>query len=212
MAQKKIIGGKVFITVLYLVVMCRAVPINDLLDRASQGSDKMHSLSTLLTQEMDSHFPPYGRILMQRPADCHTSALQTPNEKEQTLQVSQSALMSLARSLLHAWADPLVILSNNAVTLPHPAKSSISSKINELMEHSRTLADGLDILSGKMGSDAQAISPLPYTGGTDLGQDRVTILNKFNFLLSCLRRDSHKIDSFLKVLRCRAVKSQPELC
>ncbi|XP_015255130.1 PREDICTED: prolactin-1-like [Cyprinodon variegatus] len=201
MAQKRIIGGKL-ITVLYLVVMCRAVTINDLLDRASQRSDKMHSLSTLLTQEMGSLFP----------ADCHTSALQTPNDKVQTLQASQSALMSLARSLLHAWADPLVILSNNAVTLPHPAKSSISSKINELMEHSRTLADGLDILSGKMGSDAQAISPLPYTGGTDLGQDRVTILNKFNFLLSCLRRDSHKIDSFLKVLRCRAVKSQPELC
>ncbi|MEQ2169857.1 hypothetical protein GOODEAATRI_029372 [Goodea atripinnis] len=170
--------------------MCRAVPIGDLLDRASQRSDKMHSLSTLLTQEMVRSYcrclNPVGSL--------------------------NSDLMSLVRSLLQAWVDPLVILSNSAITLPHPAKSSISSRIQELQEHSKSLADGLDILSGKMGPDAQATSSLPYTGGTDLGQDRVTILNKFAFLLSCLRRDSHKIDSFLKVLRCRAVKLQPELC
>lgn len=212
MAKRRISGGKVFFTVMYLVAMCKAVAVSDLLDRASQRSDKMHSLSTLLTEDMDRHFPPYGRMQMPRPADCHTSQLQTPNDKVQALQVSESALMSLARSLLQAWVDPLVVLSHNAITLPHPAKSSISSKIQELQEHSKSLADGLVILSGKMGPDAQAMINLPYNGGTDLGQDRATILTKFNFLLSCLRRDSHKIDSFLKVLRCRAANMQPELC
>lgn len=59
--------------------------------------------------------------------------------------------MSLARSLLRGWVDPLAVLSTNAITLPHPAKSSISSKIQELQEHSKSLADGLDILSGKVG-------------------------------------------------------------
>lgn len=59
--------------------------------------------------------------------------------------------MSLARSLLQAWDKPLVILSNNANTLPHPARNSISNKIQELQEHSKSLGDGLDILSGKVG-------------------------------------------------------------
>lgn len=59
--------------------------------------------------------------------------------------------MSLARSLLQAWDKPLVVLSNNANTLPHPAKNSISNKIQELQEHSKNLGDGLDILSGKVG-------------------------------------------------------------
>lgn len=58
--------------------------------------------------------------------------------------------MSLARSLLQAWAEPLVILSKNANTLPHPAKDSISSKIQVLQEHSKNLGDGLDILSGRV--------------------------------------------------------------
>uniref|UniRef100_A0A3Q0RXM8 Prolactin n=1 Tax=Amphilophus citrinellus TaxID=61819 RepID=A0A3Q0RXM8_AMPCI len=199
-------------TVLCVVTMCRAVPISDLLERASQHSDKLHSLSTMLTQELDSHFPPFGRVSMPRPSMCHTSALQTPIDKERALQVPESDLLSLARSLLQAWSDPLVILSSSANSLPHPAQSSISNKIQEIQEYSKNLKDGLDILSSKMGPAAQTITSLPYRGGTDLGQDRITKLINFNFLLSCLRRDSHKIDSFLKVLRCRAAKMQPEMC
>lgn len=63
-----------------------------------------------------------------------------------------------------------------------------------------------------MGQAAQAISSLPYTGGNDLGQDKLSKLVNFHFLLSCFRRDSHKIDSFLKVLRCRMANMLPEMC
>lgn len=58
--------------------------------------------------------------------------------------------MSLARSLLQAWSDPLEVLSTSVKTLPHPAQNSISNKIKELQEHSKSLGDGLNILSGKV--------------------------------------------------------------
>ena len=64
----------------------------------------------------------------------------------------------------------------------------------------------------QMGPASQYLSYLPYNGGLDLGEDNPTKLVNFHFLLSCFRRDSHKIDSFLKVLRCRAAKSRPESC
>ncbi|XP_062263458.1 prolactin [Platichthys flesus] len=195
----------------YVMTSCGAVPINDLLDRASQRSDKLHSLSTTLSQELDSHFPPIGRLMLPRPSMCHTSALQTPTDKTQALQVSESDLLSLARSLLQAWDDPLSVLSSSAFSLPHPAQSSIFNKVRELQEHSKNLWDGLDVLSGKMGAADQTLSFLPYRGN-DLGQDRISNLIDFHFLLSCFRRDSHKIDSFLKVLRCRATNTQPETC
>lgn len=126
--------------------------------------------------------------------------------------MSESELLSLARSLLQAWMEPLLVLSASANTLPQPAHSTISNKIQELQEHYKSLGDGLDILSGKMGPAAQTISSLPYRGGNDIGQDRISQLTNFHFLMSCFRRDSHKIDSFLKVLRCRAAKLQPEMC
>nr|WRH19157.1 prolactin [Oplegnathus fasciatus] len=212
MAHRQNSGSKLFVMVLYVAAVCSAIPISDLLDRASQRSDMLHSLSTTLTQMLDSHFPPIGRVIMPRPSMCHTSSLQTPNDKEQALQISESDLLSLARSLLQAWVDPMLVLSTSANALPHPAQSSISNKIQELQEHSKNLGDGLNILSDKMGPAAQTISSLPYGGGNDIGQDKISKLINFHFLLSCFRRDSHKIDSFLKVLRCRAAKLQPEMC
>ncbi|KAM3863924.1 prolactin [Diretmus argenteus] len=212
MARRRSQGTKIYLIVLYMVVSCSAVPLNDLLDRASQRSDKLHSLSTSLTHELDSHFPPIGRVIMPRPSMCHTSSLQTPNDKEQTLQVSESDLLSLVRSLLQAWADPLVQLSSNANSLPHPAHNTIYNKIQELQDYSKSLGDGLDILSSKMGPSSQYISFLPFRGSNVLGQDKISRLINFHFLLSCFRRDSHKIDSFLKVLRCRVAKMRPEMC
>uniref|UniRef100_A0A665V933 Prolactin n=1 Tax=Echeneis naucrates TaxID=173247 RepID=A0A665V933_ECHNA len=198
--------------VLYMVVSSSAVPVTDLLDRASQRSDKLHALSTSLSQELNSHLPLIGRVITPRPSMCHTAALQTPTDKTQTLQLSEANLLSLARSLLQAWMDPLVDISTSANSLPHPARNIISNQVQELQEHSKSLEDGLDILSRKMGPVAQTISFLPYLRGNDISQDRISSLINLQFLMSCFRRDSHKIDSFLKVLRCRAAKLQPQMC
>lgn len=63
----------------------------------------------------------------------------------------------------------------------------------------------------QMGTSPASLSSLPFNSN-DLGQDNISRLVNFHFLLSCFRRDSHKIDSFLKVLRCRASKMLPEMC
>ncbi|XP_037834728.1 prolactin-1-like [Kryptolebias marmoratus] len=86
MAQRRTSGGKLFMAVVYMLATCRAVPINDLLNRASQHSDEMYSLA--------SHIFPMS---LERLALCHTSVLPTPNNKEQILQfsVSWSALCLL---------------------------------------------------------------------------------------------------------------------
>ncbi|CAL8271655.1 unnamed protein product [Lota lota] len=212
MADRRSQGTRLCLTVLNIMAACHAVPVSDLLDRASQRSDTLHSISTSLTRHMDSHLPSIGRLLIPRPNMCHTSSLQTPNDKEQTLRVSEAELMSLARSLLQAWARPLMILSQASGTLPASAQGPISSRLLELLDHSSSLRDGLDILSSKMGPSSQYLSYLPYRGSTDMGLDNTSKLVNFHFLLSCFRRDSHKIDSFLKVLRCRASKLRPESC
>ncbi|KAL6476599.1 hypothetical protein MHYP_G00150980 [Metynnis hypsauchen] len=198
------------VTVLMCVfVSADGVSLNDLLERASQLSDKLHSLSTSLTNDLDSHFPPMGKIM--RPSMCHTSSLQIPNDKDQALRVPENELLSLARSLLLAWSDPLTLLSSEATTLPHPERNAINSKTKELQDHTNSLGAGLERLVHKMGPSSEALSSLPFHNN-DLGQDRISRLVNFHFLLSCFRRDSHKIDSFLKVLRCRAAKMRPEMC
>ncbi|XP_064170172.1 prolactin [Anguilla rostrata] len=199
-------GSNLFLTALLcLVSQGYAVGLGDMLERASQLSDKLHSLSTSLTNDLDTHFPPMGKILMPRPSMCHTASLQTPHDKDQALRVPESELLSLARALLLSWNDPLLLLASEAPTLSHPQNGAIYSKTRELQDQSNSLSSGLDRLIHKIGSSSKSLSPLPFQGG-DLGSDKNSRLINFYFLLSCFRRDSHKIDNFLKLLRCRAAK------
>ncbi|XP_042576899.1 prolactin [Cyprinus carpio] len=173
-------------------VSINGVGLNDLLERASQLSDKLHSLSTSLTNDLDSHFPPVGRVMMPRPSMCHTSSLQVPNDKDQALKVPEDELLSLARSLLLAWSDPLALLSSEASSLAHPERNTIDSKTKELQENINSLGAGLE----HMDSTSDNLSSLPFYTNS-LGQDKTSRLVNFHFLLSCFRRDSsHKIDSF----------------
>ncbi|XDV13101.1 hypothetical protein PO909_001593 [Leuciscus waleckii] len=206
-------GSRLYFAV--TVLMCafasiNGVGLNDLLERASQLSDKLHSLSTSLTNDLDSHFPPIGRVMMPRPSMCHTSSLQIPNDKDQALKVPEDELLALARSLLLAWSDPLTLLSSEASSLAHPERNTINSKTKELQDNINSLGAGLERVVHKMGSSSDNLSSLPFSDN-NLGQDKTSRLVNFHFLLSCFRRDSHKIDSFLKVLRCRAAK-RPEMC
>lgn len=70
----------------------------------------------------------------------------------------KSDLLSLARSLLQAWADPLLFLSNSVSTLPQTAQSNASNKIQELKDHSKILGDGLDVLSARVGAESDPLN------------------------------------------------------
>ncbi|KPP63471.1 Prolactin-like, partial [Scleropages formosus] len=186
-----------------------AIGLSDLLDRASQLSDRLHSLSASLTNDLDSYFSPVGHVMMPRPSMCHTSALQTPSDKDQALRVPESELLSLIRSLLLSWSDPLLLLSLEAPTLPHPSNNAIHSKTKELQDNMQNLNSGLERLVHKIGYKSPTFLPFK---GHELSDDKISRLTYFHFLLSCFRRDSHKIDSFLKVLRCREARMRPEFC
>lgn len=53
-------------------------------------------------------------------------------------------MLSLARSLLLAWSDPLALLSSEASSLAHPERNTINSKTKELQENINSLGAGLE--------------------------------------------------------------------
>ena len=61
-----------------------------------------------LVAPQDSHLPSVGRLLIPRPNMCHTSSLQTPNDKEQTLSVSVSVPLSppVSEPSYSPWPSP----------------------------------------------------------------------------------------------------------
>ncbi|XP_048871849.1 prolactin-like [Brienomyrus brachyistius] len=195
-------GSKLLWTVLlYFLAQGQSLDLKDLMDRAVQQSDKLHFLSASLKHDLDSHLPvTMGKI--PRLSLCHTSSLNTPTEKSHALSLPEAELLSLIRTLLLSWKDPLLALSSETLSLAHPYKNRLSTKAKQLHEHSNNLSTGLKTLADRMGTLPSSHSPISYD--KNLGEDIESQTVNFHFLLSCFRRDSHKIDNFLKILRCKA--------
>uniref|UniRef100_A0A3B3RZK1 Prolactin n=1 Tax=Paramormyrops kingsleyae TaxID=1676925 RepID=A0A3B3RZK1_9TELE len=184
----------------------QSLDLKDLMDRAVQLSDKLHFLSASLKNDLDSHLPvTMGKI--PRLSLCHTSSLNTPTEKSHALSLPVRPTLFLAlvaaSSLQYpVIPDPLLALSSDSLPFAHPYKNRLSTKARQLHEHSDSLSTGLKTLADRMGTSSSSHSPIAYN--KKLGEDIESQTVNFHFLLSCFRRDSHKIDNFLKILRCKA--------
>lgn len=81
----------------------------------------------------DSHFPPIGRVIMPRPAMCHTSSLQTPIDKDQALQVSVSAFTPVLTLLFASMCFNHILFS--FVFNTFPTVSYTSNWMSTLQAH-----------------------------------------------------------------------------
>ncbi|XP_075694948.1 prolactin-like [Rhinoderma darwinii] len=174
------------------------VLLSDLFNRAIRLSHYIHSLSTEMFEDIDQQYSEGRDIITKAMNNCHTSTLNTPEDKEQTLQVQHEDLLNLVNKLLHSWSQPLHYLSLGA-------PNSMVQKVKEAEEHTRILQGGIDRISGRMLTDLEDFYP-QWSGPVDVTVSQEdSYLFPVYHLLHCFRRDSHKIDSYLKILRCRMI-------
>uniref|UniRef100_F6WDB6 Prolactin, gene 2 n=1 Tax=Xenopus tropicalis TaxID=8364 RepID=F6WDB6_XENTR len=135
-------------------------------------------------------------------SSCHTSLLSTPEDKDQALQRHHDDLINLVQKLLRSWNQPLQHLALEA-------PDNMASKVKEVEEHAKILQGGIDRIAGRVSSyppNTKAYIlyilmrslPLPMPKGDSESY-------ALYHLLHCFRRDSNKIDNYLKILRCRMV-------
>uniref|UniRef100_A0A8C5TAH2 Prolactin n=1 Tax=Malurus cyaneus samueli TaxID=2593467 RepID=A0A8C5TAH2_9PASS len=137
---------------------------------------------------------------------CHTASLTTPEDKEQAQQIHHEDLLNLILGVLRSWNDPLVHLASEVQRIKE-APETILWKAVEIEEQNKRLLEGMEkivgrVHSGEVGNDIYT----PWEGLPSLQlADEDSRLFAFYNLLHCLRRDSHKIDNYLKVLKCRLI-------
>ncbi|XP_077313133.1 prolactin-like isoform X2 [Lithobates pipiens] len=107
-------------------------------------------------------------------------------------------LLSLVNQLLRSWNQPLQHLTTGA-------PDHMIKKLKEAEEHTQVLQGGIDRISGRMLTDLDDFYP-PWFGPIDAAvPQRESQMFSIYHLLHCFRRDSHKIDNYLKILRCRMI-------
>ncbi|XP_061085814.1 prolactin 2 [Conger conger] len=185
---------------------CQLLSLTDLLDRVLQHSARMHGLSNDLHSQWEQNFLRSRNQIGRMSRKCHTSAILTPNGKENAQSLAREELTAVILELLAAWREPLFQLHQSLPQedLPSPGRGSgsqaleMSDMAHKLLSGVETVAQKMQVL-GMLGNGVSSVPspdappPPPSAQRRSLGPA---------LLLHCFRRDSHKVHNYLSLLKC----------
>uniref|UniRef100_A0A3B1ID62 Prolactin-like n=1 Tax=Astyanax mexicanus TaxID=7994 RepID=A0A3B1ID62_ASTMX len=182
---------------------CQAISLADLFDRVIQHSSRMHGLSSDLHSEFEQYFIPNKIQIGTR--RCHTSNIVTPNGKENATKLAEEELTEVILKLLMAWGEPLAQF-HESMTQHADYNIYSSNKALEMSDMVYELRNGVQKVAEKMqllGIISNLLNGQDFLEGLDAVDSSEIFSVDYPNLLHCFRRDSDKIQSYLKILKCR---------
>uniref|UniRef100_H0VHM6 Prolactin n=2 Tax=Cavia porcellus TaxID=10141 RepID=H0VHM6_CAVPO len=180
------------------------IPMPTLLNHANILSNNIYILSSELYKEFITLYSMDRDLYFKYMKSCPTASITTPLNKRQTLKMKEQDLIHLVIHLMLSWEDPMSHLKAQAVRLPKISLNFmqkaelIQQKIQQLLEWLKMIARQVDFQFKDYGERA-LWTELPFLLSTDEKVFRITFYN----LCCCLRRDTFKVDTFLRVLNYR---------
>ncbi|XP_009982744.1 PREDICTED: prolactin-like, partial [Tauraco erythrolophus] len=151
------------------------------------------------------HFPPRDNELGKPARKCHTSGMPTPNGKEYAQKIPREELTHLILKLLQAWKEPLSHFNQHIEHHQELPDDSLS-KAKQISNMVHELKTGVEKVTEKMQS--MGIISNSLNGMAPSEAAGLSISNEANMMsdsdfIHCFRRDSNKVQSYLKILKCR---------
>ncbi|NXF96445.1 PRL protein, partial [Eubucco bourcierii] len=134
---------------------------------------------------------------------CHTSGMLTPNGKEYAQKIPREELTHLILKLLQAWKEPLSHFNQHIEHHQELPDDSVS-KAKQISNMVHELKTGVEKVTEKarffMYNSLNGISSSEAAG---LSMSNEANMMSDSDFIHCFRRDSNKVQSYLKVLKCR---------
>ncbi|XP_029317941.1 prolactin 2 [Cottoperca gobio] len=186
---------------------CHVLSLANLFDRVIQHSARMHGISSDLHSEFEQYFLPSKNQIGRVGRSCHTSTILTPNGKENAQRMAREELTEVILKLLVAWRDPLWHF-HQSMAHHHDFNNFSSNKALEMNDMVHELRKGVEKVAEKMqvlGIISNSVSSLASPEVSLSSDSADKRLMKDYDLLYCFRRDSNKVQNYLKILKCRIV-------
>ncbi|KFV66442.1 Prolactin, partial [Dryobates pubescens] len=144
---------------------------------------------------------------------CHTSGMLTPNGKEYAQKIPREELTHLILKLLQAWKEPLSHFNQHIEHHQELPDDSLS-KAKQISNMVHELKTGVEKVTEKARFLMQLLFiPVMYNslhGIASAEAAGLSISNEANMMsdsdfIHCFRRDSNKVQSYLKILKCRTM-------
>ncbi|NXE36024.1 PRL protein, partial [Ptilorrhoa leucosticta] len=130
---------------------------------------------------------------------CHTSGMLTPNGKEYAQKIPREELTHLILKLLQAWKEPLFHFNQHIEHHQELPDDSLS-KAKEISNMVLELKTGVE---KSMGIISNSLNGMASSEGTALSISNEANMMSDSDFIHCFRRDSNKVQSYLKILKCR---------
>ncbi|NXA33711.1 PRL protein, partial [Eudromia elegans] len=130
---------------------------------------------------------------------CHTSRMPTPKGKEPAQNLPREELTHLILKLLQAWKEPLSHFNQHIEHHQELSDDSLS-KAKQISNMVHELKMGVE---KSMGIISNSLNGMASSEAAGLSISNEANLMSDSDFIHCFRRDSNKVQSYLKILKCR---------
>ncbi|KAA0714762.1 Somatolactin [Triplophysa tibetana] len=169
---------------------CISISPEKLLDRIIQHAELLYRVSeesSTLFEEMFFQFSP-SALRNQGGNVCHSKPFPVPNTKIEIQQIS-------------SWIEPLLYLQTSLERYAD-APGDLVNKTKWVYDKLLSLEQGLVVLIRKMLNEGVLKSSFVFEEALSPHSPEESALRDYN-LLACFKKDAHKMETFLKLLKCR---------
>ncbi|KAM4589976.1 somatolactin alpha [Fundulus diaphanus] len=185
---------------------CTSISQEKLLDRIIHHAELIYRVSEELCSLFEELFIPFPFRLQSNQAAyaCITRALPIPSSKSEIQQISDKWLLHSVLMLIQSWIEPLAYLQMTMERYDH-ASDMLLNKTKWVSEKLSSLEQGVVVLIKKM-LDESTLSTVQSDQGivqNDVQPEVLESVLRDYSLLTCFKKDAHKMETFLKLLKCR---------
>ncbi|XP_077397281.1 somatolactin alpha [Festucalex cinctus] len=185
---------------------CLSISQEKLLDRVIQHAELIYRVSEESCSLFEDIFVPYPLRLQRNQAAyaCITKAIPIPSSIGEVQQMSDKWLLHSVLMLVQSWIEPLVYLQTT-LDRYDGAPEMLLNKTKWASDKLISLEHGVVVLIKKMLNEGLLTTSYSEQGlfQYDMQTDVVESVMRDYILLSCFKKDSHKVATFLKLLKCR---------
>ncbi|KAK1169161.1 prolactin 2, partial [Acipenser oxyrinchus oxyrinchus] len=161
------------------------------------------SLSLSLSLSQEKYFLPVRNQIGRATRKCHTSRFPTPNGKENAQRTDREELTQVILRILVSWMDPLMQFHQSIAHNEELSKFS-SNRALELSDMSYNVFSVFQMqLVGIISNSLNGVFPAEESLSSSASNE-ARHMRDYE-LLHCFRRDSDKVQNYLKILKCRIV-------
>ncbi|XP_051972766.1 somatolactin beta [Xyrauchen texanus] len=185
------------------------ISVEKLLDRALQHAELLYRISDeskIMFEEM--FFPDLVNQQVNGGPICASRMVLVPTSKSEIQQISEKWLLHSVLILAQFWIDPLVDL-HASLERYDSAPSALLNKTKWLSTKLMSLEKGILVLIRQILAEGGLLLESPETSSVPFAStDMLESVRRDYSVLYCFRKDAHKMEIFLKFLKCRETEKQ----